>query len=387
MITKVVYIGYQPLTEKVKEDFYFDIIVQNGFKIEYWDLSHVYFPNILGDNLVEEYIFKINTFDDLERRIASQLNEKCLYVLHITYEYRVIKLFRLLTQYGCKTSFFARGALPICGDISSTKVKILKALNLILLLNFIKNKYATYLKKIGRVKFYDMVFNAGELGYLTIGCGSQIEKSNSKIININSTDYDTFLDTAMLEKSIEKKYCLFLDEYLPYHPDFILLGIKAVPAHIYYSTLNHFFDVIEKKYNLEVVIAAHPKAKGYINENPFDGRKVLFNETARLAKFSEFTLTHLSTSQSFSVLNQKPIISLTSDRLKEVMPQYNRFISYTSSILGSCLINVDQFLSNEIDISNIDVVKYDDYKYKYLTSKISEIEKSSEVFIKTISQL
>lgn len=387
MITKVVYIGYQPLTEKVKEDFYFDIILQNGSEIEYWDLSHIYFPNILQDNLVEEYIFKIRTFDDLENRITSQLNEKCLYVLHITYEYRVIKLFKLLTQYGCKTSFFARGALPICGDISSIRVKILKALNLSLLLKFMKNKYATYLKKIGKVRFYDLVFNAGEFGYLTIGCGSQIEKSNSKIISINSIDYDNFLDNSMEEERIEKKYCLFLDEYLPYHPDFILLGIKAVSADVYYSTLNHFFDVIEKNYNLEVIIAAHPKAKGYIKENPFNNRKVLFNKTARLAKFSEFTLTHLSTSQSFAVLNNKPIISLTSDSLKEIMPQFDRFISYTSGILGSSLINIDQFSLNEINVSNIDAVKYEDYKYKYLTSKISEIEKSSEVFIKTISQL
>jgi hypothetical protein len=387
MVTKVIYIGYQPLTQKVKEDFYFDIVLENGFEVGYWDLSPIYFPNILKDNLSEEYISKISTFSELERLIALQNNEICIYILHITYEYRVIKLFRLLTQYNCKTSFFARGALPICGDISSNKVKIMKALNPMLLLNFIKNKYATYLKLIGRIKFYDLVFSAGELGYLSIGCGSQIDKLNSKFININSTDFDTFFDNVTVKKSIKKKYCLFLDEYLPHHPDFILLGIKAVPADVYYSTLNDFFKIIEEKYNLEVVIAAHPKALGYKKQNPFNGRDVFFNDTARLTKFSEFTLTHLSTSQSFSVLNNKPILSLTSDCLKNVMPQYNRFISYMSDVLGSSFVNVDHFLINELNVSNTDNLKYEDYKYKYLTSAISEKENSPDIFIKTISQL
>ena len=60
MITKVVYIGYQPLTEKVKSDFYFNIVLENGFELEYWDLSSIYFPNVLKDNLFEDYIFKMN---------------------------------------------------------------------------------------------------------------------------------------------------------------------------------------------------------------------------------------------------------------------------------------------------------------------------------------
>ncbi len=387
MITKVVYIGYQPLTEKVKSDFYFNIVLENGFELEYWDLSSIYFPNVLKDNLFEDYISKMNTFTELERMIALQNKEKCIYVLHITFEYRVIRLFKLLTQYNCKTSFFARGALPICGDISPITLKIKKGLNPKLLLNFAKNKYAMYLKKSGKIKFYDLVFSAGELGYLSIGCGSQIDKLNSKFININSTDFDAFFDNVTVKKSIEKKYCLFLDEYLPHHPDFILLGIKAVPADVYYSTLNDFFNIIEEKYNLEVVIAAHPKALGYKNKNPFNGRDVFFNDTARLTKFSEFTLTHLSTSQSFSVLNNKPILSLTSDCLKNVMPQYNRFISYMSDVLGSSFVNVDHFLINELNVSNTDNLKYDDYKYKYLTSAISEKENSSDIFIKTISQL
>ena len=69
------------------------------------------------------------------------------------------------------------------------------------------------------------------------------------------------------------------------------------------------------------------------------------------------------------------------------MPQYNRFISYMSDVLGSSFVNVDHFLINELNVSNTDNLKYDDYKYKYLTSAISEKENSSDIFIKTISQL
>lgn len=386
MIKKIILIGYQPLTEKVKVDFYFENLKQKGLEVVYWDLSQIFFPNILKDCLSDDRIKKINNYCDLEHNLAIQNVEECLYVLHITYEFRVVKLFRLLTKYNSKISFFARGALPVCINKDSIWDKLSKALNPVLLSNFIKNKYAIFLKNIGKIKCYNLIFCAGELGYLTVGCGSQFDKNFSKTININSLDYDTFLSTSNLLSIVDGKYCLFLDEYLPHHPDFELLGITTMDPQLYYKGINDFFDCIEKKFNVEVVIAAHPKAEKYKRDNYFNGRKVFFNETSRLSRFCEFTIAHISTSQSYSVLNNKPIISITSNIMKEIMPQYDRFIKDFSSTLGTRLINTDSFLVDDFTVFGIDIEKYNQYKYRYLTSKISERVSSFECFYNTIKE-
>lgn len=384
MIKKIILIGYQPLTEKVKVDFYFENFKLKGLEIVYWDLSQIFFPGILKDCLNDDFIKKINNYSDLEKNLATQKVEECLYVLHITYEYRVLKLFRLLTKFNSKISFFARGALPICTSKDSVWDKLIKALNPVLLGNFLKNKYAAYLKKTGKIKCYDLVFCAGKLGYLTVGCGSQYDKIYSKLIDINSLDYDTFINTSNLESFINKKYCLFLDEYLPHHPDFEMLGITTMDPFLYYKGINDFFDFVEKKFNIDVVIAAHPKAEKYKSEDWFNGRKVFFDETARLTKFCEFTIAHISTSQSYSVLNNKPIISITSNIMEKVMPQYDHFIKDFSTTLGTCLINTDKILLNNTSIMSIDEVKYNQYKYQYLTSKISEKTSTFELFYYSI---
>lgn len=388
MIKKIIYIFYQPLTEKVKSDFYLTTVLENGFEMEYWDLSNIYFPKVQLPKLREEYIIYIKSLLDLENRIKNQLIKESLFIILVTFESRVIKLFLLLTKYKCQTAFFARGALPFgSSNPKSILFKIRKALNPSLLLEFLKNKYSAFLKKKGSIKPYDLVFSAGALGIQTIGFGCQIEKANSKIININSFDFDKFVLTFNCDNLIEKKYCVFLDEYLPYHPDFEMFGIETIEPNEYYNTLNNFISVIENRFNIEVIIAAHPKAESYKTKNPFAGRKIFFNKTAELTKFAEFTIAHCSTSISFAVLNWKPIILIYTNPLKSIMPNSYNLISNFSKTLRTTLINVDNFSVNEINFNTIDHLKYADYKYKYLTSKESEVRMTSDIFIEAISKL
>ena len=63
MIDKVIYIGYQPLTEKVVEDFYFNELIKNQIKVEYWDLTKIFFQIKLNDLIKSENIKKIHSYD------------------------------------------------------------------------------------------------------------------------------------------------------------------------------------------------------------------------------------------------------------------------------------------------------------------------------------
>ena len=388
MIKKIIYISYEPLTEKIIEDFYIQEAQNNGYEIEYLDLSKLFFSNVLLPKIDAQYIVAVSKLKDLEKYLLSQDNKQTLYVLLIAYEYRVVPLFSILTKYNCQTVYFSRSALPYINNSESTIFSRLRRLiNLKSFITSVQNKYAYLLKKYGLIKYYDIIFAAGKSGIQSIGFGYQIEKAKSKIVNMNSIDFDRFFFKMSDFKLVDGKYCLFLDEYLPYHPDFELLNIKTVDPKIYYRVLNEFFDIIETKYKIEVVIAAHPKAEKYKLENFFNGRRVIFNKTAELSRYAEFSISHCSTSVSFSVLNMKPIFFLYSNDILEVMPHYFKFISYLSETLGGTLLNIDNILIDDICIMDIDESKYNDYKYNYLSSEESERRKSSDIIFQTISEL
>lgn len=390
MINKVVYIGYQPLTEKVMEDFYFQNLKRKGIEVEYWDLSEIYFKGVFNNKLNEEFIFKINSFSTLEDLIKRQDILNTLFLSTITFEYRVLRLYRILSKYKCKTSFFARGALPFptaTSRVGNFILKLQKAVDINLLFGFAKNKYAYFLKKKGIVKPHVLVFRAGEKGIQTIGIGNDIENEKSKIIDVNSFDYDKYVKTKNSENLVINKYCVFLDEYFPFHPDFEMLKIRTVEPNEYYDNLNRFFDLLENKFNLEVVIAAHPKADNYRERDFFNKRKVFFNKSAELTRNSEFVVVHCSTSISFAVLNKKPILTLTSNAIKEVMPNYFNFITYFSKILDTHLINIDESVSTEIILPEPNLIKYSKYAYTYLTSVKSQDLVSAEVFTESILSL
>jgi len=390
MIDKVVFIGYQPLTEKVKEDFYFQNLKENGIAIEYWDLSDIFFKGIFNYQLDEDFVFKIKSYKILEDLINRQNILNTLFLSNITFEYRVLKLYKILSMYKCKTSFIARGALPL--PIANSRVgilreKIKKVLKFKTLFGFIRNKYAFFLKKKGIINYHEVVFRAGEKGLQTIGIGSDIENQKSKIININSFDYDKYVETKNSKKLLPNKYCIFLDDYLPLHPDFEMLKIRTIEPNEYYDKLNHFFDLLEDKFNIEVVIAAHPKADKYRERDFYNKRKVIFNKSPELTKHAEFVLIHCSTSVSFAVLNKKPIITLTSNAIKKVMPNYFNFITHFSKILDTELINIDEIVSAKIHLPTLNTSKYTEYTYKYLTSLNSQDRISSEIFTETILKL
>mgnify|MGYP000271146221 CR=1 FL=1 len=386
MIKKIIYIGYMPLTEKVINDFYIEDALLHNYNIEYWDLSHLIFPDIFykeKSNLSYEFIFK--NLDQVKSRLKYLDIDKSLFILNFTYRFNVVKIFFLLTQYNCKTGYFARGALP---TIKSNNLEF--SLRLISFMSnpkkmfyFLKNKLAQIIVKTGLVKPYTIVFNAGFRGTDTIGYNF-INKTSSNFVNINYFDFDDFLSTKLSLRFIAEKYCVFHDEYLPLHPDFSMLGIKTVNSDLYYIELNNFFDLIERKFKVKVVIAAHPKAEKYKTSDMFNNRQVFFGKISSLIKFSEFSILHGSSSVSYSILNVKPCVFITLNSIKINMPTYNRIIRSFADILGQPYININTVSSSDLLIIPVNTIKYDSYKYNYLTSKESENQSSKEIFFQKL---
>lgn len=110
---------------------------------------------------------------------------------------------------------------------------------------------------------------------------------------------------------------VFVDEFECGHSDWEKHGL-CVPIQnkeLYYKELNHFFSLVEKKYNSKVIIAAHPKAEYKGDE--FNGREICYYQTKELIRDSRLVLYMCGTCLTYIILFNKPfILFCTSEALK-----------------------------------------------------------------------
>jgi hypothetical protein len=154
-----------------------------------------------------------------------------------------------------------------------------------------------------------------------------------KYIPIHHVKYDEFLKTKEENPVVKGNYAVFLDSNLPYLSDIILYNDEiSVEPTKYYSLLNKLFRYIEMEFNIEVIIAPHPKAE--YTEKLFNGRKIIKYKTANLIDNSHFVLTHDTTSNVNAILSHKPLVFL----------YYQEMLETGSKIIGKTTIEYSKLL-------------------------------------------
>jgi hypothetical protein len=234
------------------------------------------------------------------------------------------------------------------------------------------------LRRLNIVKKYELVFIAGSVL-------ASIDQYAKKVISFNLCDYDNYTNNKYTNKRlVTEKYAVFLDTNLPYQSDLALVGLPVVSALPYFKSLNRFFDVLEKSYGLKVVIAAHPTSN-YSSEL-FNGREIYRMQSPELVKNAEFCIAHNSTAISYAVLNEKPMIFIFTEEMRDI---YKKTVMLQIASLANYFevetYNVDTVSCSEdivIKAPNLEI--YQKYKYSYLTSLSSENMLSSEIFFNEI---
>lgn len=385
---KIVFIIYLPLTKKIEKDFYIMALLKNNIKVEYWDISNIYFPDLkLIDSIERNYTIKVKNFREFHDLAIHEDKKETLFITQITFEWKVWKLFRLLTKNGCELGIFARGMLPLPGINERRKwIDYLSYKKIIKHIKYRIHSGILYLmKSTGYIKTYDVIFYAGEEGYKTIGMGCKADIKHAEKIPINYFDYDNTLIAAGEKRIIDKRYFVFLDEYLPYHPDYKMSKIPTVDPENYYRILNSFFDSLENKFNLKIVIAAHPKAS--YSDNPFGGREVFKYKTNELVRDSELVLAHKSSAISFAIIYQKPVMFLYYKEFEELYHNsFMKVLIHFSKKINARMVPMDNPDLDKMDIFSVDKVCYDWYKYNYLTSPESEKTQTEEIFIEYLKR-
>ena len=250
---KVIYIAIFAPTELIEKYLYIRDVIDAGFKVEYWDLSRIYFKDHQFKNTISDpYVRKIGSFQELKTCLRNEQLAETLFIVQVNFERRVIPLYFLLTRWGCKTAFFA------------------------LVPQLSKGLLSKACKKIGLIKEYDLVFAVGENPRDT-------DQKCCQTVRINYLDYDRYqLSKNNTGRMVFGDYCVFIDEGSIFNEDVKIAKLGHLDPGLFYTELNRFFDDIEMEYKRKVVIAAHPGIK--YDKEIFHGREVYEGKTCDLVK-------------------------------------------------------------------------------------------------------
>jgi hypothetical protein len=222
--------------------------------------------------------------------------------------------------------------------------------------------------------FINSFFNYRKLFVLYAGKEKFLFKKNETkeifFIKSQALDYSNYLTYKKKNNDI-KNTVVYLDTSDPYFDDdFSIMNFKYPKNYnSWYDSLNLFFLKLENNFNLKTIILPHPKNKG--RDNPYFNKKMInhdVNAAAALIPNCAAVISKGSTAISYAIITYKPIFFIYSTWYL-FHDTYLKNIFVQAKQLGKKAINISKF--NLDDISKnfyVNKIKYDKYKYKYLTS-------------------
>ncbi|HYN44760.1 MAG TPA: hypothetical protein VER35_02050 [Candidatus Limnocylindrales bacterium] len=208
----------------------------------------------------------------------------------------------------------------------------------------------------------------------------------SEIVWLHVLDYDLYLEEQRTPSRDSQNKAVFLDVYMPFHPDFVLCNEKnTITPEKYYLSLNRFFDYVEKEQNTSVEIAAHPRSDYPNMPSYFGNRRIIIGKTIESVRTSRFIISHHSTALNMAILYQKPVIFVVTDEM--IKGGLSRSIYTYASWFGKVVHNIDKPVSLDWDKElTIDKEKYAEFRKSFI-KKNGPDEISWQIFINKLNEL
>jgi len=361
--------------------------MENGYRVEAWNFTPLL--NINAHNTVkvpDPIEFKgLKTFfnqNDAAQAIES-LGPEALVVCLIPYCLDTYPLFRALSKSKARYCtpaasfpFLSRklGRRFLLSKLSRLSVKRIA--------NRLFNIISYKLLGIKSVSF--VLAAGGDRALRNIKMGDD----RTEIIKGHSWDYDIYLKLKNSNEPYgETKTAVFLDEYVPFHPDYLhLVNKPPITPEKYYPPLLEFFRFVEYEYGLKVLIAAHPRSIYETHPNYLKGYEVIRGRTAELVKGADLVLLHSSTAVNFAVLFEKPMVFLNYDPNNETI--YGSYISHMASHFRKIPVDINRWEDyKRYDFYCVEKELYETYKNRYIKLKDSPELPFWQIFSNRIKQI
>ena len=334
MISRVIFILNYPIRQQEYNFLGIDLLARNKYNVEIWNLMPLINPEVFrhqGDvtevGLVVNKYRLITTKEDFENRISKLGSNDFLFPLigctrKTYFVYRAITKKKL--RYGNDISSFEFSFKNNGGETVDLLIRLRKV---------------TFKKILTRIKWTaTRCLDSGFLfvrPYIVSPPNFIVRAGNKslgfvKIYNIHVGSYTTTLlahnidyDFYLLQKdkpkwSHNKNIVVFLDGDYCFHPNYIRSNYKSgATPNIYFPELCAFFRKIESRWDVEVIIAKHPRGGNeYEHKDYFEGRRTMSHRTPELVANSQFVILHSSLSFNYAVLFKKPAIFIITEQLK-----------------------------------------------------------------------
>jgi hypothetical protein len=363
MIKRAIFFLDYPFDKRDYNRFGIEVLKKNGFNVEVWGFVPLLHPAVIGNVKIKNPMQIDMSFSQKSEVISAikGLKQSDIVIMLIPYYIESLFIYKALSKIGVPYCVMAVNSLPANPKKRSSVFKLLR----------IKN--VTH-KKICDLFFKRLPFRCVGVKSASIlfagGAASNPSNfpvdDNTEILWLHTLDYDLYLELLSEPIEVNKIIGVFLDEYMPFHPDYLHSSLPAPETEeTYYKGLCAFFRLIESKYDARIVIAAHPRS--HYSEHPdfFEGREVIRENTLELVSRSGFVICHSSTSVNFAVLFSKPILFVTSDKIDKSW--YGPQIRSMADAFGKLPINVDSSISIDLNKEiEIDDKVYSDYKCNYI---------------------
>lgn len=386
MIKRIIYFIESPLSQFDYERYGVKILLQNGFIVEFWDFTEFLYPQVLKydkKNLLKSD--KILRFNNLSSALIAidNITERDFVIIHIGFSYKHLKIYKHLSKSKVKYLVTQLSNIPIVNI--KKKNYFLKLMKALLQPHKILNYFYTRIPyKVFGIREADFVLAAGT----NSKSNSYPIGKNTEFIWAHTYEYDQFLSNKNLQYSNNyEKYCVFIDQNIPFHVDFFYDGIVSIcDPDEYYCKLESFFSYIENNFNMKVIIAAHPRSDVIVLKKYFREREITKGSTFFDIKNSSLVLSHYSTAILFAILFNKPILFLTNDSFIDNELDLN--ISNFAMVLGRSVINIDH--DYKLDFTKellVNLEKYSIYIEHYVKKKDSPQEISTQILADRLKQI
>ncbi len=376
-----------------------------GYEVQINELSPLIYDNLESKIQGTDTTTRLNDVNLIKtekqlQNIIESISKNDIVLNLVPLNKKTFSFYRLLTQFNVNYTVLSLTPHPI------TKLRLnpfngcLFHRDIRILLRNIRNTFVFFYKQIFLEFKLRYWFLKAPSYWLTAGKG-RISRSiyfpkfwQSKEIKIHSLDFEIIQsihkDTLQFSDQSKKEnhYAVFLDEFYPFHPDFILNNIKQfVTPSIYFSHIRDFFTDLEKKLSFQIKIAAHPRSD-YENRNEkyFGERDVLKNKTHELIKNSCLVIAHSSTSLSYAVYFHKPILIVTTDEI-EKNKAAKLFTQTMAQEIGTKLLICKKNNLHRGEIIKINLKKYKKYITNYITWDENSKESIWEIYLNQVKLL
>lgn len=320
-----------------------------------YELGYLINKNLVSafqNRINKKYIKKFASFYKWKKHFLNLINQYDLKDILIINKIRPTNLWSLLilielSKLKINIIEYQNSGMPKFYINKTFKEKIKIASNIFYILNSLKVRLFNFLAK--SIKFNNYF-------YLISG-SPDVKLKSKKVIHGSSWDMaKTFMKNKNL--NMRSKFAVYIQSTMAHAADQIIIGpnMPIIDKQRWFKNLNKFFDYFEKKYNLKVIIAVHPKVNRSQAAKLFRKRKVFKNMTKELIHKSNFVFFERSSAINFIVKYKKPAVML-----------YNK-----DTISNSYHKKTHMGFSKLLGIKNIDIEKYveKDFKNLFFINKI-----------------